>query len=330
MLLWAVLCLVAGYCRAPAVRADERSNVYQVAVAVPDRSEANRAAGFQAAMRVVLVRVTGRLGAASDPELAPLVGAAGRYVQQYRYAIDGRLIVGFDGGAIERWLAGVGAPIWGRTRPLTLVLLTVQSGSSGSIVTSDDHSDLATAIDAQASLRGIALRWPNAQQLVADGLTYASVIQADPRSLLAVAAHHGADGLLIGHATGTAANAPVQWLFEYQTETAQTVGTAAGVDSAADAYASIYAVSGAIAPVEIEIRGVRNLADYARVERLFESMTSVSNVAVRSLHGDTVRLQLASRGGAAPLVRMLALDGNLVPDTTPADDGGALSYRLRQ
>ncbi len=329
VLLWATLCLLTAACGAPAAHADARSNVYQVAVAVPDRSEANRAAGFQAAMRVVLVRVTGRLGAASDPEFAPLVAGADRYVQQYRYAIDGRLIVGFDGGAIERWLNRVGAPIWGRTRPLTFVLLTVPSGSSGSIVTSDDHSDLEAAIDAQAALRGIALRWPSAQQLTADGLSYASVIRADPRALLAVAARHGADGLLIGHATGPATDAQAQWLFEYQTETAQASGVVAGVDSAANTYASIYAASGVDVPVELDVHGVRNLADYARTQRLLESMTSVSNVSVLSLQGDTVRLQLAVRGGAAPLARMLALNGDLVPDATPTD-GGALSYRLRQ
>ena len=339
--LLALLGVLAVMGQAPSARADQRVDLYQVAVPVPDRSDASRDAGFRDAMRVVLVRVTGRLGAANDPTYGPLVASADRYVQQYRYAIDGRLVVGFDGGAIERWLTGTGAPIWGRTRPVTFVLLTVPgtgpgtgpgagTGSgAGSIVTSDTGSDLKSAIDAQAALRGIELRWPTAQQLQADGLTDATVLQADPRTLLGDATRAGADALLIGHASDTSANASVQWLFQYQTETSQVAGAAAGVDRAADAYAAIYAVNGAYVPVEVAVDGVRTLADYARVQRLFASMTSVSRAAVLAVHGDSVRWRLLARGGAGPLVRMLALDGSLQPAAEPGI-GGELRYRLRQ
>ncbi len=327
----ALLGLVAVLGPAPRTRADQRLDLYQVAIPVPDRSDASRDTGFRDAMRVVLVRVTGRLGAASDPTFAPLVGSAGRYVQQYRYAIDGRLVVGFDGGAIERWLTGVGAPIWGRTRPITLVLLTAPGAAAGAaaIVTGDAPSDLKSAIDAQAALRGIELRWPTAQQLQADGLTDASALQTtDPRTLLADATRAGADAVLIGHATDTSANAAVQWLFEYQTEAEPATGVAAGVDRAADTYASIYAVNGATVPVEVAVDGVRTLADYARVQRLFASTTSVSRVAVLAVHADTVRWRLLVRGGAGPLVRLLSLDGSLQPAAQPGV-GGELRYRLR-
>lgn len=343
--LLAILGVVAVVGQAPPARADQRIDLYQVAVPVPDRSDASRDAGFRDAMRVVLVRVTGRLGAANDPAYAPLVGSADRYVQQYRYAIDGRLVVGFDGGAIERWLTGTGAPIWGRTRPVTYVLLTVPGAGAGtgaaagmgagagtgagSIVTSDATSDLKNAIDAQAALRGIELRWPTAQQLQTEGLTDATVRQADPRSLLADAIRAGADALLIGHASDSSANASVQWLFQYQTETTPVTGVAAGVDRAADAYASIYAVDGAYLPVEIAVDGVQTLADYARVQRLFASMTSVSRASVLAVHGDTVHWRLLARGGAGPLVRMLALDGSLQTAAAPGV-GGELRYRLRQ
>ncbi len=329
--LLALLGLLAVVAQAPPARAEQRIDLYQVAVQVPDRTDASRETGFREAMQVVLVRVTGRLGAANDPAYAPLVATANRYVQQYRYAVDGRLVVGFDGGAIERWLAGIGAPIWGRTRPVTFVLLTVPGAGTGAatIVTSDATSDLKSAIDAQAALRGIELHWPTAQQLQADGLSDANVLQADPRTLLADATRAGADALLIGHATDTSATASVQWLFEDPTETAQTTGVAAGVDRAADAYASIYAVNGATVPVEVAVDGVRTLADYARVQRLFASMTSVSRLAVLAVHGDQVRWRLLVRGGAGPLVRMLSLDGALQPAAAPGA-GGELRYRLRQ
>jgi len=78
-------------------------------------------------MKIVLVRVTGRRSAADDPALAPLVGNARRYVQQYRGTPDNQVWVSFDGPAIERWLTQNGQPLWGHERPTTFVWLTAQT-----------------------------------------------------------------------------------------------------------------------------------------------------------------------------------------------------------
>ena len=90
---------------------------------IAGRCEGTDNAPFQAAMKTVLVRVTGRRYADEDPALAPLVSNARRYVQQYRAAPDNQLWVAFDGPAIERWLTQNGQPLWGHERPATLVLV---------------------------------------------------------------------------------------------------------------------------------------------------------------------------------------------------------------
>lgn len=337
-----VLCLCAAVFAWPAAAAGVSAQIYRVAVPVTDRSESSRMAGFQAAMQIALVRATGNRAAGTDPGFAPLVSAADRYVQQYRYAPDGRLWVGFDGAAIERWLTNSGAPLWGRTRPLTYVLLTVANGSSGSIVTADQTSDLKTAIEAEADVRGIELVWPTAADLTAAALDYPAALRADPRALAPLAARHGAEGVLIGHASDAGAAAGAQWVFEFDSQLGQASGPLAGVDLAADRYAATFAVRGAYSPVGVSVAGVRDLADYARVQHLFESLTPVSRVAVTALHGDRVRFDLVVRGGAAPLQRTLALNGELIEDgsTSPTSGGSAgavagtavpeLRYRLRR
>src|SRR3984885_212619 len=143
-----------------------RAEMYQATTPVTDRSEAAQTAAFQNAMKTVLIRVTGRRNADEDPALSSLVSNARRYVQQYRSAPDSQLWVAFDGTAIERWLTQNGQPLWGHERPTTLVLLAVQTGAqSGSIVTTDDSSDLKTAIDAAAAVRGLPLVWPSGAEL---------------------------------------------------------------------------------------------------------------------------------------------------------------------
>src|SRR6266851_9593597 len=85
-----ILCLgIAALCFGDAGLALTRGELYQASAPIADRSEAAQTEAFQTAMKIVLVRVTGRRSAEDDPTLSPLVGNARRYVQQYRGAPDG-------------------------------------------------------------------------------------------------------------------------------------------------------------------------------------------------------------------------------------------------
>src|SRR5580692_12025392 len=180
--LGAFLCLSAAcLCWADASRALTRAELYQARAPVADRSEAAQSAAFQEAMKMVLVKVTGRRTADEDPALAPLVTNARRYVQQCRSAPDNQLWVAFDGAAIERWLTQNGQPLWGQERPTTLVLLAVTTGAqTGVVVAIDDGSELKAAIDAAAAARGLPLLWPSAAELQRNRLDYPIVNSGSP------------------------------------------------------------------------------------------------------------------------------------------------------
>jgi hypothetical protein len=263
-------------------------------------------------MKSVLIRVTGRRRADSEAVFAPLIGSARRYVQQYRGAADGQLWVAFDGPAIERWLAQNGQPLWGRERPVTFVWLTVQNGAQGgSVVSRDDSSDLKTAIDAEAQVRGIPLRWPSSGELQSNHMDYAAVNAATPAALADLGRRYGGEGVLIGHAAG--AGATVRWTLIFQDHSGDYAGTVEGVDRAADAYAAVYAAAGGPVPLEIEVSGITDLHAYASVANYLQSLTFVSRVSVEQLGGDVVKFRLSARGGAESLQHALAMTGPLEP-----------------
>jgi len=306
-----------------------RSDLFQATAPLADRSDAALNAAFQAALRNVLVKVTGRRAAATDPALAPLIAEARRYVQQYHPGQDGQISVGFDATAIERWLAQAGQPIWGRERPLTFVWLGLQTGpQGGSVVTRDDSSELKTALDAEATARGIQLLWPTAADLQSSHVDYAMLGSAPGTSLAEIAHHLGGEGVLIGHANAATAAANVRWTELFQDQSREFSGTLEGVDRAADLYASLFAASGTFAPVDIEVDGVGDVKEYASVENYLESLAFISHVAVEALSGDTVRFHLTTRGGIEPLQRALALNGLLEP--IAAGDGGLQRFQLRR
>ena len=305
-----------------------RTEIYQATAPLADRSENSQTAAFQAALKVVLVRVTGNRSIDEDSALAPLISNARRYVQQYRAAADGQIWVAFDGAAIERWLTQNGQPLWGRDRPATVVWLAAQTGAqTGVLLGAEDKSDLKQALEDAASLRGLPLIWPSAADAQKSHIDYAGVVAGSPATLAEVARRLGGEGVLIGKANGNSAQANVRWIHLFQDRSSEFSGTLEGVNRAADLYASLFAASGNIVPVEIEVTGINDLHDYAGLETFLESQTSISHVGVQSLSGDTVRFRLATRGGVESLNRALSLNGRL--RSIEAGENGMQRFQLR-
>ena len=79
---------------------------------------------FAEAMRVALVRATGKRAAAQDPAFAALRADPRRYVQIFRPASAGSpAVVVFDIAAIERGIEAAGRVVWSRERPVVLVTI---------------------------------------------------------------------------------------------------------------------------------------------------------------------------------------------------------------
>jgi uncharacterized protein len=325
----AILCLgLAALCFADAAAALTRAELYQATVPVAESCESAQPATFQIALRIVLVRVTGRISAQDDPALSPLVDSARRYVQQCRRAAGNQLWVAFDGPAIERWLTQNGQPLWGHERPSTFVWLTAQTGpQAGTVITADDTSELKAAVDAAAVSRGVPLLWPTAAEVQKNRLDYAGINGTGPSALADIGRRLGGEGVLIGRASNTSATANVRWTHLFQDRTSEFSGATEGVNGTADLYAGLFAASGNLAPIDIEVTGVSDLRDYASVETYLESLTFISHLSVVALTGDTVRFRLATRGGAESLQRTLSLNGRLQP--IAAGDNGIQRFSLR-
>jgi hypothetical protein len=323
------LCLsIAGLCVAGGSAALTRADLYQATVPLPDRSEASKPGAFEAALRVVLTRVTGRRVADEEAAFAPLLGNARRYAQQYRETQDGQLWVAFDGAAIDRWLAQNNQPLWGRDRPSTYVWLAVPGAQAGTVITAESTSDLKAAIDVAANQRGAPVMWPSAADLQRNHLDYAAVTSASAATLADLGHRAGSDGTLIGRANTANSAAVVRCTFLYQDRSNEFSGAAVeGINRAADTYASLFAVSGAAAPAVIEVGGVNDLKDYAYVQSYLESLAIVSHVAVESLNGNVVRFRLTTRGGAGALQNALPLSGRLQPGS--AGESGVQRFELR-
>ena len=328
--LW--LCVGAGaaaLCCADLSAALARVELYQATAPLTERSEAGQQAAFEAALRTVLVKVTGRRGVDQDPALAPLIASARRYVQQYRPAADNQIWVAFDGAALDRWLTQNNQPLWGGERPTTFVWLAVPGGQGGTVITAEDTtSPLKAELTAAAAQRGIPVLWPSAADLSRNHLDYAAVTTATPATLADLGHRLGGEATLIGRAANSADAAVVRWTYLFQDRNSEFSGPSAeAVNRAADTYAELYAVTGTLAPLDIEVAGINDLKDYASVQGYLESLAFVSHVGVDSLSGNAVRFRLTARGGAESLQHALALNGRLQP--IAAGENGMQRFQLQ-
>jgi hypothetical protein len=296
------------------------SDLYEVTLPAESGS---RDSAFVDALKAVAVRVSGQRDAGS--RLGAATANPRQYVQRFGFTGDNQLQVGFDGPAIDRLLNDVGLPIWGRERPATLVVLTVDA-SDGSARwidarTATAEKDLVTKAARQ---RGLPLIWPESDS----GLS----VSSSPADLQQLATSYSANATLFGKARADGAGGyTVRWTLISQDGAKEIAGSLdEGVNLAADTFARVYAASGsALDNIVVEVSGIANLNAYASTLNYLEAMTLVRAVSVENLMGETLRFKLSVRGDLATLRRALALDNRLVPLAQSPEENERATDRLQ-
>lgn len=269
---------------------------------------------FAQAMRTALVRLTGRRSAATDPALAPVVANARRYVQVFRPAAGGNPArVTFDAAAIERAVTALGQPVWNRTRPVVLGVITRPPADA-------DPAAVRKALEAAAGERGLPLK------LVAAAT--AGLAGRDPvpaADAVAAARAQGTDAALVGTAEG----AEWQWtLFDGPSTTVFTGGVTAGIEGAADLFAlgvPAAAAAGPVGTATLDVQGVASLADTVRVQRLLEGLPGARRVLLLAADAGIVRFEIDIPRGVDGVVEALAARQELA---RVGAQSSPLTYRL--
>lgn len=282
----------------------------EVTVPITDANSA-----FPEAMRIALVRITGRRDADQDPALAPLIADARRYVQIFRpVAGGGGTQVTFDAGAIERAVAAAGRSIWPRERPVALVVIVQPPAGA-------DAAAVRRSLEDTASQRGLPVVLAAAQ---AAGLG----VGADAATALSAARRLGADVALIGQADATD---PSGWRWTYHAagvSESYAGAVTAGIHGAADRLAA--ATEAVMQQPEqdalVQVSGVTSLRDYAQVSRLLAATAGVRGVALLEAANGVVVYRVLARGGGDGLAVALSAHSRLRPAT---DDSGRLAYQFQ-
>lgn len=328
-----LLCLVLG------TQAAAAASLYEAEVPVAGSDAGSRTAALRQALTQVLVKVSGRRDVGNLPGIA----AAGRLVQQYRYGVAPRtggqtLWARFDSDAVERLLQGAGVPVWSGERPDLLVWLAVQDGGRRSLLGSDSIGGVSTALRAQAERRGLPVLLPLLDLEDRSRIAAGDVWGGFQDRIIAASARYGTNVLLVGRLSHDSEGGwTAHWTF-YEKPNGRgwdTQGTldavlGAGIDGVADALSGRFSAPGAQAgglvgtPLDLRVRGVHNLDDYARLTQYLRKLALVADLQVTAVAPNEVDLRLGVRGSPDALLQAIGMESMLLP----AGGGGEGSPRV--
>lgn len=330
-------------CILPATPKLLASDLYTGEIQVSNQDESERRTAMAAALRQVLVKVSGDAGAADRPGIQAALANPEPLIQSFYYrqdvdrsgpmpALRLHYSASFDPRAIDRLLASGGLSQWARERPTLMVWVAIDAGVSTQLLSAGQLGPLLR----RGTERGLVLR---AGDSGGEGSTRVADVEARGlANLRQVAAGFGAPGVLAGRLYQTAdgvlgrfaySDGEREESFELRASD-QLAALRAAADETADRMAARYAfAAGDSNPtaVAVVVRGLRNAEDFARVHAYLGSLSMVRRIRLDRAGGDTLAAELEVAGGAERLRQITALGDALSPSATDGD--GALVFDLR-
>lgn len=336
-LLLPLICVVLalGLCRAAAAL-----DLYQASAPLEDASEAARTTAVTTAFGRVLAQVAGRQAVAvlaqqpagRDAAQRALLGFGGRTGDDGAAQIEAR----FEPRAVREFLAARHIAALPDARPTLLLWLLAEHDAAPAWVGADEPPELATALTQAAAARGLPLLLP-VLDLTERANLPASVDPADPAGLAgltAAAARYRPDGILFGRLHGGGGRWQVDLRLALPGRDDATWSTAGGspqaaLDAAFEKIGTRLAPAtappdGPIAPVQITIDGIADVAAYARVWTHLGQAPGLHGLRPLALGNGRAVFHFELAGGDAALATSIEPGA---PFTRVAGDSPAYRYQ---
>lgn len=342
----------------------EVGDLYAVEVPVQSRDADERKQAFRQALSLALVRITGNQTIASRQEVAGLLNASDRYVEQYRYT-ESRgeglpqflLQVRFDGEAVERYLNHAALPIWGKERPVVLAWLAVQDGSTRYLLSEGQPEEFqfTEPIQATAKQRGVPILLPLWDLQDQNQVSLADIIGGFDGRIYQASQRYQPDAVLVGRARALNDGIwQIHWRLSFGDQSSDWVSQSVqlsdslvdGINQLATELANRLTINYGMLPgagVVLAVEGVDTLEDYARLNDYIASLSLVNSFWPYRVESGQLSFWIKLRGDPLALERLIRLGGVLQKVAAPiahseaaisqevlANSGQTLNYQLLQ
>nr|VFJ52948.1 MAG: hypothetical protein BECKFM1743C_GA0114222_101165 [Candidatus Kentron sp. FM]VFJ74568.1 MAG: hypothetical protein BECKFM1743A_GA0114220_107861 [Candidatus Kentron sp. FM]VFK21956.1 MAG: hypothetical protein BECKFM1743B_GA0114221_108292 [Candidatus Kentron sp. FM] len=324
--------------------------LYEAKMPVIDKSEQERNKALRAALRQVIIKITGRREAVGRSAIAKALEQPDRYIQQFLYQTEktpsesAELVfwAKFDPGAVSELLRSANLPSWERARPSMLIWLVVKGDKESVLLSTNSHGELSSALRQGAAERGVSIMLPLLDLRDSARIGATDVWNRSRQRILDASERYVPDTILVGRVYSASATGwKAHWellgagarLGGWTTYAGEPGGALRkGVHGAADILVNRYAGWGRGVPTDAAltraqptVSGIDTIADYARTLRYLEGLQSEAKVYVTRASGNRISFLLSVPGGEAEFAR-IAKRGTTLAETSSTD--GAFIFRL--
>lgn len=282
------------------------------------------------AINAAFVQVITELTGSASSQQHDVIQVAQQQAQQYvshiaTMKLDDEqqvLQIRFDQAAVDQLLSQAGLPIWGAERANLIAWLVIERQGMQEVISDDGHEE-ALLLRQHTELRGIPLVLPlmdltdQSQVSISDigGRFWQPIVEASQR--------YQAQGIVIGrvfqtidsywHGQGQLKlpDGTEPWQLNAPDLDSLISGLAESIGAMLVKRYALQTDSNTSNQLYLQVQGVGDLQAYADLLRVLATVSSVTDVAVVSLQGDTVLLQVTHQGAAKKLLLSLELESRL-------------------
>ena len=327
------------------VNADIVPRLYEIEVPVEAQSREERAYVVREALKEILVRISGRKEASSLAEDEAFVPRPTRLVQQFRYLkfksdevipanpVDGakpytqKLWLRFTAKAIKGLLRSQGYPVWGKTRPATLVWLVVDDQKQRVLIGNSTPHISRTHIEQEANKKGLPFRLPLLDLADQSRLQVTDVWGNFEDTILAASERYQTEAILVGRIYLSFAKTwNTRWSLysagqrhDWEVANSETLRGAVteGLSKTGEVLSARFAQSNLFEDnneVLLQVKNISDLKTYNRVVKYLKGLSVIKDVQTSQVNNDEVFFRLSGRSGRVRIAQAIELGRMLVPE----------------
>ncbi|MGL6289631.1 MAG: DUF2066 domain-containing protein [Silanimonas sp.] len=325
---------------------------YTAEVPVSSQESRERHAALGRALAQVLVRVSGRAAAPTDPVVqkalrvaeSMLVGTDYRDVEEMVGGVPLQrqvLAASFDPDAVDALVVAAGLPLWLGERPKPMLWLAIDDGGgAGARLVSAQQINVVKPLAQRGLERGVRFLLPGGTAVEQPAAS--SIWALDPAAIAVLSGRYGARMQLLGKVSRAGTTGwTSEWLLANGgeelarwsvTDPSPQRAIAAGADRAADVLAARQAKrieAGKAEVIEAEILGISSQSGWLNLAAYLQSLPVLRGFEVVEAKPDALRVRLDLAVDRARFEAMLAGSGRLVPETTAMTSDPTLPTLIR-
>ena len=342
--------LIASILPISSINADVVPHLYEIEVPVEAQGREERKYVVREALKEILVRVSGRNEANVLAEDEVLVPRPTRLVQQFRYRkfksdeviptnpIDGakpytqKLWLRFTEKAVAKLLRSQGFPVWGKTRPATLVWLVVDDQKQRVLIGNSTQHISRTHIEQEAVKKGLPFRLPLLDLADQSKIQVTDVWGNFEDTILEASLRYQTQAILVGRIyLGYSNTWNTRWSLhsagqrhDWDVSNSENLRDAVkeGLSKTGEVLSARFTqttTSETSDIVLLKVKNILNLKSYNKVLKYLNNLNNlnvVTKIQAEQINSNSVVFKINSRSGRLGVAQAISLGHMLVADMT--------------